>query len=119
MLAQTPCRVGGGVALLPGALSTCGASSAQLRPGVTLSSFCFPQNVAEYDLKDVVYKVRGPTCHELTVLSSADEPMVFNFEEEREAQKWWTIVSSSLREVEKGQRLAPAAPGWELRPVLP
>ncbi|XP_019328351.1 PREDICTED: ranBP-type and C3HC4-type zinc finger-containing protein 1 [Aptenodytes forsteri] len=27
--------------------------------------------------------------------------MVFNFEEEREAQKWWTIVSSSLREVQK------------------
>ncbi|XP_009469628.1 PREDICTED: sharpin [Nipponia nippon] len=59
------------------------------------------QNVAEYDLKDISYKVRSPTCHELTVLGSSDEPMVFNFEEEREAQKWWTIVSSSLREVQK------------------
>ncbi|XP_025943920.1 sharpin [Apteryx mantelli] len=27
--------------------------------------------------------------------------MVFNFEEEREAQKWWTVMSSSLREVQK------------------
>lgn len=70
---------------------------------MTLSSFCFPQNIAEYDLKDISYKVRSPTCHELTVLGSSDEPMVFNFEEEREAQKWWTIVSSSLREVQKGE----------------
>lgn len=59
--------------------------------------------MAEYDLKDISYKVRSPTCHELMVLGSSDEPMVFNFEEEREAQKWWTIVSSSLREVQKGQ----------------
>ncbi|KAM6143046.1 ranBP-type and C3HC4-type zinc finger-containing protein 1-like [Phoenicopterus ruber ruber] len=59
------------------------------------------KNVANYDLKDISYKVRSPTCHELTVLGSSDEPMVFNFEEEREAQKWWTIVSSSLREVQK------------------
>ncbi|XP_074434196.1 sharpin isoform X1 [Larus michahellis] len=57
--------------------------------------------VAEYDLKDVAYKVRSPACHELTVLGSPAEPMVFTFEEEREAQKWWTIVSSSLREAQK------------------
>lgn len=100
VLAWTPCR---GVVPLPGAPSTCGTSSACLHPGVTLSSFSFPQNVAEYDLKDISYKVRSPTCHELMVLGSSDEPMVFNFEEEREAQKWWTIVSSSLREVQKGQ----------------
>lgn len=96
---------------MPGAPSACGTSSAWLRRGVTLSSFCFPQNVAEYDLKDVSYKVRSPTCHELTVLGSSDEPMVFNFEEEREAQKWWTIVSSSLREVQKGQCRQAAARG--------
>ncbi|XP_074754404.1 sharpin isoform X2 [Athene noctua] len=58
-------------------------------------------NVAAYDLKDISYKVRSPMCHELTVLGSSDEPLVFDFEEEREAQKWWTIVSSSLREVQK------------------
>ncbi|XP_031465325.1 sharpin isoform X2 [Phasianus colchicus] len=58
-------------------------------------------SIAEYDLKDISYTVRSPTCHELLVLGSLDEPMVFSFEEEREAQKWWTIVSSSLREAQK------------------
>ncbi|XP_040403458.1 sharpin [Cygnus olor] len=58
-------------------------------------------SIAEYDLKDISYTVKSPTCHELVVFGSLDEPMVFNFEEEREAQKWWTIVSSSLREVQK------------------
>lgn len=62
-----------------------------------------PQSIAEYDLKDISYTVRSPTCHELVVVGALDEPMVFNFEEEREAQKWWTIVSSSLREVQKGR----------------
>ncbi|XP_042747470.1 ranBP-type and C3HC4-type zinc finger-containing protein 1-like, partial [Lagopus leucura] len=60
-----------------------------------------PTSIAEYDLKDISYTVRSPTCHELLVLGSLDEPMVFSFEEEREAQKWWTIVSSSLREAQK------------------
>uniref|UniRef100_A0A8B9SCK5 RanBP-type and C3HC4-type zinc finger-containing protein 1 n=1 Tax=Apteryx owenii TaxID=8824 RepID=A0A8B9SCK5_APTOW len=59
------------------------------------------ESIAEYELKDISYKVKSPTCHELTVLGSSDEPMVFNFEEEREAQKWWTVMSSSLREVQK------------------
>ncbi|XP_026722855.1 sharpin, partial [Athene cunicularia] len=67
------------------------------------------QNVAAYDLKDISYKVKSPTCHELTVLSSSDEPLVFDFEEEREAQKWWTIVSSSLREVQKAAESSLAA----------
>ncbi|KQK84745.1 hypothetical protein AAES_45759 [Amazona aestiva] len=58
--------------------------------------------IAEYDLKDVVYKVQGPRSHELLVLGAWDEPLLLSFEEEREAQKWWTIVSSSLREVQKG-----------------
>ncbi|XP_040552088.1 sharpin isoform X2 [Gallus gallus] len=58
-------------------------------------------SIAEYDLKDISYTVKTPTCHELLVLGSLDEPMVFSFEEEREAQKWWTIVSSSLREAQK------------------
>ncbi|XP_055656072.1 sharpin isoform X1 [Falco peregrinus] len=93
------CRAGG-VAPLPGVPSACGVSSSWLHCGVTLSS-CFPQNIAEFDLKDISYRVKSPTCHELALLTSLDEPMVFNFEEEREAQKWWTIVSSSLREVQK------------------
>ena len=73
-----------------------------LPPALTPLSLC-PQSIAEYDLKDISYTVKTPTCHELLVLGSLDEPMVFSFEEEREAQKWWTIVSSSLREAQKGR----------------
>lgn len=62
----------------------------------------FPQPIAEYDLKDVAYKVQGPRSHELLVLGAWDEPLLLSFQEEREAQKWWTIISSSLREVQKG-----------------
>ncbi|XP_043394851.1 sharpin isoform X1 [Chelonia mydas] len=58
-------------------------------------------SIAEYNLKDISYSVKNTSCHELTVLSSSDNPMVFHFEDEREAQKWWTVVSSSLREVQK------------------
>ncbi|XP_062426750.1 sharpin isoform X1 [Rhea pennata] len=65
------------------------------------SSWYTAKSIVEYDLKDISYKVKSPMCHELTVLGSLDEPMVFNFEEEREAQKWWTVMSSSLREVQK------------------
>nr|XP_033785850.1 sharpin isoform X2 [Geotrypetes seraphini] len=59
-------------------------------------------NIAEFNLKDISYKVKNPKCHELNVLSQQDASMIFNFEDEREAQKWWTVVSSSLREVQKG-----------------
>lgn len=58
-------------------------------------------NIAEFNLKDISYKVKNAKCHELTVLKQQDTIMIFNFEDEREAQKWWTVVSSSLREVQK------------------
>ncbi|XP_074842529.1 sharpin [Carettochelys insculpta] len=58
-------------------------------------------SIAEYNLKDISYTVKNASCHELTVLNGAEEPIVFHFEDEREAQKWWTVVSSSLREVQK------------------
>lgn len=61
-----------------------------------------PQLIAEYDLRDVSYRVQGPGSHELSVPGSSDTPLGFTFPEEREAQRWWTIVSSSLREVQKG-----------------
>uniref|UniRef100_A0A8C8RJW0 RanBP-type and C3HC4-type zinc finger-containing protein 1 n=1 Tax=Pelusios castaneus TaxID=367368 RepID=A0A8C8RJW0_9SAUR len=67
---------------------------------LTLSSFC-PQSIAEYSLEDITYTVKNASCHELTVRSSSEDPLVFNFEDEREAQKWWTVISSSLREVQK------------------
>lgn len=95
---HVPCAAG--VVPSPGALRTRSVPSSCHDPPPPL---CSPQSIAEYDLKDISYTVRSPTCHELVVCGALDEPMVFNFEEEREAQKWWTIVSSSLREVQKGR----------------
>lgn len=77
------------------------AGQRRFRLGLRQAEEAGGASIAEYDLKDISYTVKSPTCHELVVFGSLDEPMVFNFEEEREAQKWWTIVSSSLREVQK------------------
>ncbi|XP_064010567.1 sharpin [Pogoniulus pusillus] len=70
--------------------------------------------IAEYDLRDVSYRVQGPGSHELSVPGSSDTPLGFTFPEEREAQRWWTIVSSSLREVQKASDSALPAPAPSL-----
>ncbi|XP_018429487.1 PREDICTED: ranBP-type and C3HC4-type zinc finger-containing protein 1-like [Nanorana parkeri] len=59
--------------------------------------------VAEFRLRDVTYDLKTPRCHQLTVSEDPTSFMAFNFEDEREAQKWWTVVSSSLREAKKGE----------------
>lgn len=61
------------------------------------------QGLVEYGLREISYEARSGTCHELKVLARPDEPLLFHFEDEREAQAWWAAVSSSLREVQKGQ----------------
>ncbi|XP_044309189.1 sharpin, partial [Varanus komodoensis] len=58
-------------------------------------------SLVEYDLREISYEVKSATCHELKVLARLDDPLVFHFEDEREAQKWWTVISSPLREVQK------------------
>lgn len=57
----------------------------------------------EYGLREISYEARSGTCHELKVLARPDDPLLFHFEDEQEAQAWWAAVSSSLREVQKGQ----------------
>ncbi|KAM3841627.1 sharpin isoform 2-T2 [Vipera latastei] len=57
--------------------------------------------LVEYGLREISYEARSGTCHELKVLARPDEPLLFHFEDEREAQAWWAAVSSSLREVQK------------------
>ncbi|XP_077349619.1 ranBP-type and C3HC4-type zinc finger-containing protein 1 [Lithobates pipiens] len=57
--------------------------------------------VGEFRLRDVTYDRRTPLCHHLTVLEDPSTCMTFNFDDEREAQKFWTVVSSSLREAQK------------------
>ncbi|XP_029448079.1 ranBP-type and C3HC4-type zinc finger-containing protein 1-like isoform X1 [Rhinatrema bivittatum] len=74
-------------------------------------------HVAEFNLKDISYEVKHPKCHALTVLSQQNASMTFNFEDEREAQKWWTVVSSSLREVQKVSSSSVVSPNHTLPPV--
>nr|XP_034980363.1 sharpin [Zootoca vivipara] len=57
--------------------------------------------LVEYNLRDICYEVKTATCHELKFLARPDDPLVFHFEDEHEAQKWWTVVSSSLQELQK------------------
>ncbi|KAM8966339.1 sharpin [Pelodytes ibericus] len=68
--------------------------------------------VAVFNLKDISYDLKSSRCHELTSLETlpSSAPITFHFEDEREAQKWWTVVSSSLREARKvslGQDINP------------
>ncbi|XP_062987327.1 sharpin [Elgaria multicarinata webbii] len=58
-------------------------------------------SLVEYSLKEISYEAKTATCHELKVLARPDDPLVFHFEDEHEAQKWWTVISSSLREVQR------------------
>ncbi|XP_063307032.1 ranBP-type and C3HC4-type zinc finger-containing protein 1-like [Pelobates fuscus] len=73
--------------------------------------------IAAFKLKDIFYDLKSSRCHELSTPGDAGAPMNFNFEDEREAQKWWTVVSSSLREARKASqgkdndlRVKPALP---------
>ncbi|NXP95114.1 HOIL1 protein, partial [Passerina amoena] len=78
--------------------------------------------LAECDLRDVSYRVCGPASHELqlpplgtaagtagtpagTSGTAAREAVALRFPEEREAQQWWTVLSSSLREAHRGGTL--------------
>ncbi|KAM6454646.1 sharpin isoform 3-T3 [Liasis olivaceus] len=58
-------------------------------------------SLVEYSLRDISYEVKTGTCHELKVLARPDDPLVFHFEDEHEAQKWWAVVGGSLREAHK------------------
>ncbi|NWV18161.1 HOIL1 protein, partial [Origma solitaria] len=74
--------------------------------------------LAEFDLRNISYRVRSPTSHELELLpvgsgsagsgssgsgsSGSSGTVALRFPEEREAQQWWTVLSSSLREARRG-----------------
>ncbi|KAM9307749.1 ranBP-type and C3HC4-type zinc finger-containing protein 1-like [Gastrophryne carolinensis] len=57
--------------------------------------------IGEFRLRDIAYAVRGACCHQLSLLADPTTSITFNFDDEREAQKWWTVLSSSLREAQK------------------
>ncbi|XP_078280060.1 ranBP-type and C3HC4-type zinc finger-containing protein 1 [Rhinoraja longicauda] len=55
----------------------------------------------EFNLKDIVYEFKSTTCHGISTQNQPADQLVYHFEDEEEAQRWSTIVTSSLREVEK------------------
>ncbi|XP_041423645.1 ranBP-type and C3HC4-type zinc finger-containing protein 1 [Xenopus laevis] len=57
--------------------------------------------VTDFKLSDVSYEQKSSKCHELLVPGLPGSSIQFCFDDEREAQKWWTVLSSSLRETRK------------------
>uniref|UniRef100_A0A3Q1H289 RanBP-type and C3HC4-type zinc finger-containing protein 1 n=1 Tax=Acanthochromis polyacanthus TaxID=80966 RepID=A0A3Q1H289_9TELE len=57
--------------------------------------------VTEFDLRNVNYEVKSPTCHELSLVAPPHDRISFNFRCEQEAQEWATVVMSSLREAHR------------------
>ncbi|KAG9464452.1 hypothetical protein GDO78_019913 [Eleutherodactylus coqui] len=64
-------------------------------------TFFVLQLIGDFHLRDIFYEMKTPRCHELAVLEKPSRVMTFQFDDEREAQKWWTVVSSSQREARK------------------
>ncbi|XP_060681236.1 ranBP-type and C3HC4-type zinc finger-containing protein 1 [Hemiscyllium ocellatum] len=71
-----------------------GVRSGDSRLGKSLSLY-------EFNLKDIIYEFKSTTCHGISTKSQPSEQLTYHFEDEKEAQKWSTIITSSLREVEK------------------
>ncbi|XP_020781283.1 ranBP-type and C3HC4-type zinc finger-containing protein 1 isoform X2 [Boleophthalmus pectinirostris] len=64
--------------------------------------------IAMFDLRAVNYEVKSPKCHELSLRAPPHDRICFNFRCEQEAQKWATVLLSSLREA---QRVVPQGNG--------
>ncbi|KAK7879404.1 hypothetical protein WMY93_030740 [Mugilogobius chulae] len=64
--------------------------------------------IAMFDLRTVNYEVKSPKCHELSLRAPPHDRISFNFRCEQEAQKWATVLLSSLREA---QRVVPQSNG--------
>lgn len=57
--------------------------------------------IAMFDLRAVNYEVKSPKCHELSLRAPPHDRISFNFRCEQEAQKWATVLLSSLREAHR------------------
>ncbi|XP_056410879.1 ranBP-type and C3HC4-type zinc finger-containing protein 1-like [Hyla sarda] len=69
--------------------------------------------LGDFHLRDVLYDQKTPRCHQLTVLETSGRVLTFQFDDEREAQKWWTVVSSSLREAKRVAQSQGEVLGWK------
>ncbi|XP_033841395.1 ranBP-type and C3HC4-type zinc finger-containing protein 1 isoform X2 [Periophthalmus magnuspinnatus] len=57
--------------------------------------------IATFDMRAVNYEVKSPKCHELSLRAPPHDRISFNFRCEQEAQKWATVILSSLREAHR------------------
>ncbi|XP_075208816.1 ranBP-type and C3HC4-type zinc finger-containing protein 1-like [Anomaloglossus baeobatrachus] len=57
--------------------------------------------LGDFQLRNISYNMKTSQCHELSALETPGRVLTFQFDDEREAQKWWTVVSSSLREARR------------------
>ncbi|KAK1173892.1 ranBP-type and C3HC4-type zinc finger-containing protein 1-like isoform X1 [Acipenser oxyrinchus oxyrinchus] len=67
-------------------------------------------SIVEYNLRDIRYELKSSLCHELALLGQPDERMTFNFKDEKEAQEWSTIITTSVREVQRVAATSSGAP---------
>lgn len=74
-------------------------------PWISLPSPFFPQTIAEFDLGTINYEVKSSKCHELSLVAPPHKRISFNFRCEQEAQGWATVLTSSLREAQRGLAL--------------
>ncbi|MGH0147969.1 UNVERIFIED_CONTAM: hypothetical protein FKN15_040970 [Acipenser sinensis] len=63
-------------------------------------------SIVEYNLRDIRYELKSSRCHKLALLGQPDERMTFNFKDEKEAQEWSTIITTSVREVQRDRNYA-------------
>ncbi|CAL1596838.1 unnamed protein product [Knipowitschia caucasica] len=68
--------------------------------------------IAIFDLRTVNYEVKSPKCHELSLRAPPHDRISFNFRCEQEAQKWATVLLSSLKEA---HRVAPSNGAGDLQ----
>ncbi|XP_073399324.1 ranBP-type and C3HC4-type zinc finger-containing protein 1-like [Dendrobates tinctorius] len=71
--------------------------------------------LGDFQLRDVSYDLKTSRCHELSTLETPSRVLTFRFDDEREAQRWWTVVSSSLREARRVAQSQAEVAGSKLR----
>ncbi|XP_038616009.1 sharpin [Tachyglossus aculeatus] len=74
-----------------------------------------PRPELEWPLESLTYTVRGPREHVLQP-PGPPGPLSITFAEAHEAQRWWTVVSSSAREARRAAADAAAPPAPEAGP---
>ncbi|XP_007893268.1 ranBP-type and C3HC4-type zinc finger-containing protein 1 [Callorhinchus milii] len=93
----------------------------RLRVNLRHSRLTKSLSLYDFNLKDITYAIKSPSCHSFSSRGQPSDQLVFHFEDPSEAQKWSTIITSSLREIQKANCAAlPAnSPGVVTNAVRP